>query len=340
MKKFASKAMAAVIMFAMVLSVGLFNLSSVSAADDGIKVHLYNTLEWENVYVHSWSADSNAPEKTPMTPSESENWFEFTFDGAMGTDFEFLMYNGEWQGFNQTENITVTSADELYYVVQPELGEGGMSPSAKVIAYASEEEAKNAGYPEPAAETQPAATTEATIAETTAATAAATVEKAAGVTSKLYYKNSDTWSKAYIWAWTMEYTDQMTASAWPGDEMSDLGNGWMLYEVEASEDYAVLFNDGDAVQTADCPELKAGKAYWFAAGEGTVENDTGIGGGSAVVVYEEAQAGWPEGPALSAAPVKDEKDNKIIWYAAIGAVVVIAAAAGGLLIAKRSKAKK
>ena len=63
----------------------------------------------------------------------------------------------------------------------------------------------------------------------------------------------------------MEYTDQMTASAWPGDEMSDLGNGWMLYEVEASEDYAVLFNNGDAVQTADCPELTAGKTYWFAA---------------------------------------------------------------------------
>ena len=417
------------------------------ADEEGVRIHVYNSLGWDNVYVYSWSDQSNAPELTPMTKSDG-SWYEFTFSGDMGTDFEFLVYNGEWQGYNQTENIKVSSGEELYYVIQAELSEGDFSSSARVLSYDSEEEAAKAGYPSytpeaeetraPEAEASGPVTiyfknvlnwtkagfnawgdnaasmaemadagggwysytfdkpsgnvynfmfydVEAFAAETygaghqTGDTKNLTIDtpviwvvpteegdvadgvytakedsswpgegEAAPVSetlaSKVYFKNSEGWSKVSIWAWTMKYTDQINLSPWPGDEMEDLGGGWFSYEIKTGEDYALLFNNGEVSgtqQTADSVGLKAGTDYWFVIGEGSEANESGLGGGAVMEVYTESQAGWPEGPEAEAEPGEEggspdlqdtdaqEETSMPVYVWIIGAAAVVLAAAGG-----------
>lgn len=170
-------------------------------------------------------------------------------------------------------------------------------------------------------------------------TAPSAVKAEENAVTKIYYQNTEEWSSVYVWAWTMKYTDQLVANPWPGDAATDLGNGWFSYELQPGEAFAVLFNNGDSAgikQTADCPDLQAGKTYWITAGKGSVENDTGIGGGSNIVVHEEAQAGWPEGP--EAVPASADAGNsivtKIIPLLAAGAVIIIAAF---ILLRKKKK---
>lgn len=396
------------LVFVMIFGIGLIN-SQLVKAEEGTKVYVYNTLGWENVYIHSWSPNSNAPEMTAMTPMDEENWYEFAFSKEMGSDFEFLFYSGEWQGFNQTVNMKMEPNTGVYYVIQAELSEGGYSSNAAVLNYNSIEEAKEAKYPVYVKETVKETGAEEVASSVSSLTvyynnaigwekaginawgdnevsraeminlgdgwfsytfenpvsdtfnfmfldvdAFAAEKYGAGYqtndvkelkvteesvwivptedgnltdgiftvkqdsawpgvgeveemkqevpaqNTKIYFNNSAKWDKVSYWAWTMKYTDQISANPWPGDSMEDLGNGWFMYELQVAEDFAILFNNGEAngtVQTADSSGLVPGATYWFTVSDESVANDSGMGGGAMLEVSTEPKAGWPEGPA-------------------------------------------
>lgn len=398
------KLLKVLLVFVMIFSVGMLNRQLVKA-EEGTKVYVYNTLGWDNVYVHSWSPNSNAPELTAMIPSVEENWYEFTFSKDMGSEFEFLFYSGEWKGFNQTVNIKMEPDTGLYYVIQAELSEGGFSSNAAVLNYNSIEEANEAKYPVYVKPEKTAEETESSISSLTVyfnnvlrwekaginawgdnevsraemlnigeGWFSYTFEKPASNTfnfmfldvdafaaekygagyqtndvkdlkvtdetiwivpsedgnvsegiftlkkdsawpgegeveevkeevpaqkTKIYFNNASNWDKVSYWAWTMKYTDQINTDPWPGDSMEDIGDNWFMYEMQASEDFAILFNNGEAngtVQTADSTGLVPGKTYWFTLSEESAENASGMGGGALLEVSTEPKPGWPEGP--------------------------------------------
>ena len=166
--------------------------------------------------------------------------------------------------------------------------------------------------------------------------AAPSIARAEGTTkTKVYYYNTDGWEQVNVWAWDLKTTDQLVANGWPGDAMTDVGNGWWSFEVVADQNFCILFNSGasgSGNQTADISDITPGATYWFTASDGETLNDSGIGGGANVKLYTEAQAGWPEGPAA-----KDSATPVWVWIAiAAGAVVVI----GAVVVVVRKKASK
>ena len=139
--------------------------------------------------------------------------------------------------------------------------------------------------------------------------------------AKIYFQNSQAWEKVYAWAWTMKYNDQLVANPWPGDEMCDVGNGWMMYEIDAPEEYAILFNDGAGNQTADATALVPGASYWMTLSQGEEQNDTGIGGGTNVITYTEPQAGFPEGPEATTNDQLQENTTQTTSKGNVGIVI-------------------
>lgn len=332
--------------------VGIFGMADKTKADEtGVTVYLYNTLHWENVYIYSWSDGSNAPEMTPMEASDTENWYQFTFSPDMGSNFEFVMYDGSWGDYHQCANITVSSAEDLYCVTMPELESGGMSAAAKVTTYASIEEASAAGYPEYEAQ----ASTEASAADTESVTAEAasevqsTASDTAGQATKIYFRNDFDWEQTYIWAWTMAYSDQLTQDIWPGDLLEaydgDAEGDWLVYEFTPGESFGILFDNGESGegnQTGDASDLEPGKTYWIVAGSDSTANETGIGGGYDLTVSTEALAGYPEGPAGDAAATDasaatdDERVNPVVWVVLV-IVAVAAVGTGAVLVIRKKK---
>lgn len=62
---------------------------------------------------------------------------------------------------------------------------------------------------------------------------------------------ADHWSDVRIWAWSESQGDLF--AAWPGDSMTDDGNGWYSYEVPTWVDHVIINGNGGAEQTADIP---------------------------------------------------------------------------------------
>ncbi len=124
----------------------------------------------------------------------------------------------------------------------------------------------------------------------------ATEAPSEGAATKLYYFNENSWEKVYCWAWTMGDNVNLAQNAWPGDEMTDLGDGWFEYEVQTDTNIGILFNDGAGAQTADCADIEAAKTHWITNGSEELLNESGMGGGTNIVAAAEPKAGWPEGP--------------------------------------------
>ncbi|BCN32642.1 starch-binding protein [Anaeromicropila herbilytica] len=181
-----------------------------------------------------------------------------------------------------------------------------------------------------------------------------TTDASAG--TKVYYYNANKWDKVCAWAWTMADQVNLATNAWPGDEMTDEGNGWYSYVVPGDKAFGILFGNGKD-QTADCKDLQTGQTYWFTNGGEDVANDSGMGGGVTIVAATKAEAGWPEGPAAESKDTKSEdkdkgstKDDKdsstekesdnTVLYVVIAAVVVVAVGATGVVIARKKKGNK
>lgn len=198
---------------------------------------------------------------------------------------------------------------------------------------------------------------EETTVEETTAQGDSSEESSSGEqgTSKIYFYNDQGWDKVCVWLWDNETTNQLGKSAWPGDEMTEVGDGWYIYEFAPTKDYKLLFTNGESsqtVQSADSDVLNSGKTYWIKVGSGEVKkNDSGTGAGKGLEIYTETQAGWPEGPAAEATEATTEdskktsssktddskKDGSNLTPIIIVVVVVLAAAAVGAVVCKKKK---
>lgn len=166
-----------------------------------------------------------------------------------------------------------------------------------------------------------------------------------GKVVKVYYYNENKWESVNVWAWTIETTVDLAKNAWPGDAMTDEGNGWFSAEITADENIGVLFTDNAGGQTSDCKDLEPGKTYWITNGSEDLLNDSGMGGGVSLVASSEPKAGWPEGPAADTATTapattsEDKDSNNVVLYVVIAAVVVVVIIAG-VVITKKKKGDK
>lgn len=117
---------------------------------------------------------------------------------------------------------------------------------------------------------------------------------AKGVT--VYFQNSLGWKQVYCYTW---YGSGATSAAWPGTEMTSVGNNWYSFTYTGSKPLNAIFSNNakpKAAQTAnhtpaDLPLTQS--AYWFTVADGSSQNAGGEGGGANLKVNTAAQAGWP-----------------------------------------------
>ncbi|WP_310604611.1 starch-binding protein [Anaerosporobacter sp.] len=172
--------------------------------------------------------------------------------------------------------------------------------------------------------------------------AADATDSNAGDSIKIYYYNENGWDNVNIWSWTMQTTKDLAQNAWPGDAMTDVGDGWFCAEIVSDESIGVLFTNNSGAQTADCKDLAIGNTYWLTNGSEDLLNDSGMGGGVTVVASTEPKAGWPEGPAAevaTTAPASEDKNN-VTLYICIGAAVVVVIIAVCMIITSKKKGSK
>lgn len=162
---------------------------------------------------------------------------------------------------------------------------------------------------------------------------------------KVYYYNENNWESVNVWAWTIETTVDLAKNAWPGDAMTDEGDGWYSAEITSEENIGVLFTDNSGAQTADCKDLEPGKTYWLTNGSENLLNDSGMGGGVNVVASTEPKAGWPEGPAADTATTApattsdDKNSNQVVQFVVIAVAIVAVVIITGIVITKKTKGR-
>lgn len=98
-------------------------------------------------------------------------------------------------------------------------------------------------------------------AETKAAVTAATEKKVklkTGAGGTVYCQNDASWSNVYCYMWNG--SGETKNAGWPGEKMTDIGEGVWEYNYNAS--YAnIIFNDGGGTQTSDLSFPGDGKIY-------------------------------------------------------------------------------
>lgn len=126
-----------------------------------------------------------------------------------------------------------------------------------------------------------------------------------GVT--VYFHNTVNWKQVYCYTWQ---GTSATGKAWPGTEMTNLGNGWYSFTYTGTKALNVVFNDNGKPKTnqtadytpKDLPLTQS--AYWFVPGTSSQDNANGMGGGVTVTVYKTAEAGWPTPTVASTTTTK------------------------------------
>lgn len=270
--------------------------SPVKAEEDGVTVYFYNSLGWENVYVYSWTAESNAPELTAMEAMEKKNWYTFTFAENMGNKIEFVFYNGEWGDTNQTQNLLIKNGKDMYYYATKNLVENGSSFAAEARGF-KKKNALTADYKEYRKAQKEA--------------------EANKKPAKIYFRNDGGWKRVFIWAWNEDGTN-IFEGEYPGKKMKKYNDEWYVYTLESDRAFKCIFNNGNAKknkQTGDSEAIMPGGTYWITiAGENKVEaNENGLGAGAQVAISRAPQVGWPEGKQLTAEEIESSKEaGKIV----------------------------
>ncbi len=266
--------------------------TQVKADGEGITVYFYNALGWEDVYVYSWTGESNAPELTPMEAMEKKNWYKFTFAESMGDTVEFLFYNGTWGDTNQTQNLVIENGKDMYYYATKTTVNNGNSFAAEVRAF----EKKNdltADYKQYRKEQKTA--------------------KENSKTAKIYFRNDKEWKSVFIWAWKEADGSNIFKSKFPGEKMEKYNEEWYVYTLETEGAFKCIFSNGkvsNKQQTGDSEAIMPGGTYWITiAGDNKVEaNEDGLGAGSQVAINRSPQVGWPEGKQLTAEEIESSKE--------------------------------
>ena len=127
-----------------------------------------------------------------------------------------------------------------------------------------------------------------------------TTVAAEGSEVTVYYQNSLEWKQVYCYVW---YGSGSVGKAWPGEAMTDLGNGWFKMVYKGDKPLNVVFNDNGKPkpqQTANHTpaDLDITKStYWFTNGDGKEDNPDGISGGGKITVHTAPKEGWPTAEA-------------------------------------------
>ena len=133
--------------------------------------------------------------------------------------------------------------------------------------------------------------------------------KAATKEVTIFFQNTQNWKDVYCYVW---YGSGAVGTAWPGQKMTDAGNGWVKTTYTGDKPLNVIFNDNGkpkTTQTADHTPKDlplTQDAYWFTPTSSTAENAGGIGGGTAITVNTTAKDGWP---TVSAATVESKNSG-------------------------------
>ncbi len=167
---------------------------------------------------------------------------------------------------------------------------------------------------------------------------------AAGNSVKIYFKNTENWSKVYCYTWQ---GSGASGAAWPGKEMKSLGNGWFEFTYTGSKNINCVFNDNGTPKTKqtadhtpkDLAPTKA--AYWFVPSSSTTQSKTGIGGGNVLTVLEAAPSDFPAAASATTATKPaattttkapaTTKNAKTGNTSAVPALLVISACGAGIL---------
>lgn len=176
--------------------------------------------------------------------------------------------------------------------------------------------------------------------------------KAAGSSVTVFFKNTLGWSSVYCYTF---FGTNSTGTAWPGTQMTSVGNGWFKMTYTGSKALNVVFNDNAQPtphQTANSQPAdldNSVSAYWFVPTGTSSANAGGMGGGSTVTVYKTAQAGFPAAPTATATTATTTSsstsstakkstspstgDNNMV--PAAGAAIVLAAAGIAFTISRK-----
>lgn len=166
-----------------------------------------------------------------------------------------------------------------------------------------------------------------------------------GVT--IYFKDTQSWGKAYCYAYTADTNSPV--NQWPGDAMKSIGSNWYSITINSSKAINVVFTNGGkptAKQTADVKGitgdkgLQSGSTCYCVPGGNSTMNATGIGGGVAVTVTATKPADCPAGASATAASasvpaVATPKTGDSSTAAAVGTIGVVSLAAACVLLGKK-----
>ena len=136
------------------------------------------------------------------------------------------------------------------------------------------------------------------------------------------------WAGPCCWAWSAP--DGTNAfSAWPGEAMTDGGDGWYSIEVPGWVNSIIINANEGGIQTTDL-SVETGKDVWITVTD--AEN--------AAVAYEqpdgEAEPEATPEAGEEPAPAEDESGSSaVIWI--VIAVVVVAAVAAAVVVSKKKK---
>lgn len=67
----------------------------------------------------------------------------------------------------------------------------------------------------------------------------------------VYLKKPDNWSAATVYFWQENNGNPSSSTTWPGESMTNEGNGWYSYVINDGSCASIIFSDNGANQTAD-----------------------------------------------------------------------------------------
>lgn len=210
------------VLFAMILSVSLFNVQA-AETEQAVLVYVEAPTGWEAPHVWTWDDDGTGayanlgwPGKAMVEDQDNPGWYYLYIPGNMTN----VIINAN-EGGIQTSAFTI-SGENVWVTIVEEVVTG--------------DDGDETVY------TPTASTTQAT-----------TGDLPVYIPTKYVYAYVPVdWDTAGIWAWNNE-SGEGVYTTWPGEEMTLLDDGWFMIEVPDSADRVIINNlvATDGEQTVD-----------------------------------------------------------------------------------------
>lgn len=261
MNKIFKKVLSCVIALALVTASAVALKAMPVKAASGVTIYFNNAnTKWSQVYCYLFTGSGDNGLIWPGTQMTDlgNGWFSFTYTGTDPID---PVFNDN--GSNQTNNCTEmdTSSSAVYYVPTTEEN-NAMSHS---IAWNLD------------VTTDPAA---------------------AGFGETFYFKNTLSSMTAPCW-YSFDTTNgnATVSSAWPGDDMKDLGNGWFSYTYTGTVKnltVQIVDKNDNSIKTTNTDNLTCDSSKYYLVPDGSTSTGMGNTITNDVTLYKDAaSAGFP-----------------------------------------------